>query len=102
MSEEAKKPVNWLAVIASLGGVAGIAWGIAQWAATTPTRKEFNDVRDDMIRVRIELPVLSGKVERVEQSQVRLEKAAERIEAKQDVAAARRPRPRSTGTDERP
>jgi len=101
MSDEAKKHVNWLAIIGGLVGILGTGWAVAQWAATTPTRKEFNDVRDDMIRVRIELPVLSGKVERVEQSQVRLEKAAERIEAKQDVAASRRPRPRAT-TDERP
>jgi hypothetical protein len=97
MSDDLRpKGVNWLAVITSLAGVAGIAWGIAQWAATTPTRKEFNDVRDDMIRVRIELPTINAKVERVEQSQARIEKATERIEAKQD-AAARRRAPRSNG-----
>ena len=90
---------NWLAFIASLAGIAGVGWGIAQWAATTPTRKEFNDVRDDMIRVRIEFPVMGSKIERVEQSQQRIEKAVERIEAKQDRAPLRRSRP---GSDERP
>jgi hypothetical protein len=88
---------NWLAIITGLAGVAGIAWGIAQWAATTPTRKEFNDVRDDMIRVRIELPAVNSKIERVEQSQLRIEHAVQRIESKQDVAARRRPRTRSDG-----
>ncbi len=91
---------NWLAIIASLGGVAGICWGIAQWAATTPTRKEFNDVRDDMIRVRIELPTMGAKLERVEQGQNRIEKAVERIEAKQGQEQTRR-RPKAT-VDDRP
>ena len=101
MSEDVKRHPNWIAIIGSLAGAIGVAWAVAQWAATTPTRKEFNDVRDDMIRVRIELPIVTGKIERVEQSQNRLEKAAERIEANQQQGEAikRRSRPR---VDERP
>jgi hypothetical protein len=99
VTEDAKKHPNWLAIITSLAGAVGVAWAIAQWAATTPTGKEFNDVRDDMIRVRIELPIVTGKMERVEQSQSRVEKAVERIESKQDEATRRRSRPR---VDERP
>jgi hypothetical protein len=92
VTDEIKKHPNWLAIITGLVGVAGVAWGIAQWAATTPTRKEFNDVRDDMIRVRIELPIVNAKMERVEQSQQRVEKGMERIEAKQDEATRKRRR----------
>lgn len=88
----AKKHPNWLAIITGLAGIAGIAWGVAQWAATTPTRKEFNDVRDDMIRVRIELPITNAKIERVEQSQQRVEKAIERVEGKLDERGAKRGR----------
>jgi hypothetical protein len=99
MTDEIKKHPNWWGIVASLGGVLGVGWAIMQWAATTPTRKEFNDVRDDMIRVRIELPIVTGKIERMEQSQSRIEKTAERIEAKQDEATRRRSRPR---VDERP
>lgn len=73
---------------------AGVAWGVAKWAATTPTREEFNQQRDEWVRVRIELPTMNAKIERVEQSQQRQEKAGERIEAKLDELARKR-RPRS-------
>ena len=99
--EIAKRHPNWIAIIGSLAGAVGVAWAIAQWAATTPTRKEFNDVRDDMIRVRIELPIVTGKMERVEQSQSRVEKAVERIESKQDEATRVR-RPSRPRVDDRP
>ena len=85
-----RPPINWLAIIGGLAGAAGLVWGIARWAATTPTREEFNASRDELVRVRLELPVINAKIERVDQSQQRVEKAIERIEVKQDEATKRR------------
>jgi hypothetical protein len=100
MDDVKPKGPNWLAIIGGIAGILGTGWAVAQWAATTPTRKEFNDVRDDMIRVRIELPTMGAKLERVEQGQNRIEKAVERIEAKQGLEQTRR-RPRAV-VDDRP
>jgi hypothetical protein len=90
MSDDLRPKSNLLAIIGCLAGVAGIAWGIARWAATTPTREEFNASRDEIVRVRLELPVMNARIERVDQSQQRVEKAIERIENKQDEASRKR------------
>jgi hypothetical protein len=83
---------DWKAIVGVLISAAVLAWGIAKWAATTPTRDEFNLQRDDMVRVRIELPVMSGKIQRVEESQARVEKAVETIGEKLDERRERRGR----------
>ena len=80
---------NWTAILGALAGAAGIAWGVARWAATTPTRDEFNQTRDSIVQIRIELPTINAKLERAEQSQQRIEKAVEQMSGKLDERRSR-------------
>lgn len=80
---------DWKAILGVVVGSAGIAWGIAKWAATTPSREEYNQTRDDIVRVRIELPTMTAKIQRVEESQSRIEKAVEQVSNKLDERKGR-------------
>lgn len=85
-----KPKVNWVAIIAGACAIAGSVWGATQYIGDIPKRPEFKAVTDDVMRIRIELPVMNAKLERNDQSQQRMEKAIERIEGKLDERKGRR------------
>jgi len=72
-----------------------IAAGSAVWGATTflqsrADKGSVDKVSDEQVRIRIDQTVMSGKMERVEQSQERLERAVEKIGSKLDEPRRRR------------
>jgi hypothetical protein len=77
-----KPKTNYTAIVTVAIAVAGFVWGITQYVGDIPKRPEFKAVTDDVTRIRIEMPVVNGKIQRVEESQARVEKAIERVEEK--------------------
>ena len=61
-----------------------IIWTGTQYIGNTVKRDEIKPVTDDIMRIRLELPSMNGRIERVEQSQVRMEKTIDRVEGKID------------------
>ena len=90
--QQLKPKTNWLAIIASSAAVAGAVWTATQYLGNTVKREELAPVKEDITRIRIELPTVSGRVERVEMSQQRVEKTIDRIEEKLDERKDRRGR----------
>lgn len=87
-----KPKAPWATLVTVAIAVAGFVWGITQYVGDIPKRPEFKAVTDDVTRIRIELPTMNGKIERVEQSQARVEKAIERVEEKLNDDMPRRRR----------
>jgi len=85
------KPRSHLgAILGTVITVAGAVWAGTTWLQSRADKTTVDRVNDDLIRVRIELPTMNGKIERVEQSQNRMEKALERVEAKLENPRRRR------------
>jgi len=89
---ELKPRTNWGAIITTALAVAGAVWAATQYLGSTVKREELKPLQDDSFRVRIDITTINGRVERMEQSQQRVEKAVERVEGKLDDRPGRRVR----------
>ena len=85
-----KPRTHWGAILGTAIAVASAVWAATSWLQNRADKSAVDRVNDDLIRVRIELPTMNGKIERVEQSQNRMEKALERVEAKLETPRRRR------------
>jgi hypothetical protein len=54
----------FVTLLGSLAGAAAVAWAVVRWAATTPTRDEFEHVRNDVVQVRLDQAVQKAASER--------------------------------------
>ena len=82
--QQLRPRTNWAAIIATAVAVAGAVWTGTQYIGNTVKRDEIKPVTDDIMRIRLELPSMNGRIERVEQSQGRIEKTIDRVEGKID------------------
>lgn len=85
-----KPRTHWGALITTALAVAGAVWGATQYLGDLAKRSEVSAIRDEAIRLRLDMATMSGRTERVELSQQRTEKAIERIEGKLDDPKRRR------------
>jgi hypothetical protein len=76
-------------VIGSLAGAAAVAWAVVRWAATTPTRDEFEHVRNDVVQVRLDQAVQKATSERTSNDIAEIKAAVQEIRRSQ-VEARRR------------
>lgn len=79
-----KPRTHWGAVITTALAVAASVWGATQYLSDLAKRSEVGAIREEQIRMRLDMSTMSGRTERVELSQQRTEKAIERIEGKLD------------------
>jgi hypothetical protein len=79
---ELKPRTNWIGFITGAFAIASGIWAATQYFGDIPKRPEFKAVTDDVVRIRIELPVMNAKIERMEQSQARVEQVLERVDDK--------------------
>lgn len=52
-------------LLGSLGVSVAVAWGVVKWAATAPSREEFEHSRSDIVQVRLDQAVAKSNSERV-------------------------------------
>ncbi len=90
MTEDLRPKSHLGAILATAISVAGAAWGASSWLQGRADKPAVERVSDEQVRMRIDQTVMTGKIERVEQSQQRLEKAVERVELKLDPPRRRR------------
>ena len=90
MTDDLRKDHPFLKYLSAALAAGGAVWGITQWLGSRADQGGVEKVKDEQVRIRIEQTVMNGKVERVEQSQQRLEKAVERVESKLDDRKRRR------------
>lgn len=81
---------NWLAVGGFVLAAAATAWGVAQWAATTPKRAEFERVQWDVTDVKLNIATMKGDIKAVQDTGTRTEKSIDNISVKVDQLVQRR------------
>lgn len=59
-----RRGFDWKATIAFALAAASTAYGVAKWAATSPTRDEFEHVRNDVVQIRLDQAVSKNACER--------------------------------------
>lgn len=83
MSDDLRPRHDWKAIIGTVALCAGIAWGIAKWAARAPTREEFEHARNDVVQVRLDVETIKGDVKAIN---VRLDEGFRSVNTKLDSA----------------
>jgi len=72
---------DWKAIIGTVAAAGAIAWAVVKWAATTPTRDEFEHVRNDVFNIRLDQETVKGEVKAIN---VRVEEGFRGVNTKLD------------------
>ena len=59
-------------LLAASGISITVAWGMVKWAATTPTREEFEHMRTKLEQVQLDQAVQKGSMERTSQDMAQI------------------------------
>lgn len=76
-----KPKTHWGAIVTTAIAVAGAVWGVTQYLGDIPKRPEFNEVRTDVTKLRLDQEVMKGDVKAIN---VRIEEGFRAVNTKLD------------------
>jgi hypothetical protein len=82
-----KPKTHWGAIVTTAIAVAGAVWGVTQYLGDIPKRPEFQEVRTDVTRLRLDQETMKGDVKAIN---VRLEEGFKSMGQKLDEPKRRR------------